>query len=137
MLDHLPFLRDRPPRRRRRYAHCVDVLSDAIAVARTGRPHSGRVHRAAPFGIRVPPVAGAGFHVVLRGSCWLFPTAGEPVRLGVGDVAFLPGGAAHGLADTPATPLVDVSIGLDDPAGLDDPGNPNDPNDPGNPNDPG
>src|SRR3954447_21057502 len=76
---------------------------------RTGQPHSGRVRRPAPFGMRNPSVAGAGFHIVLQGSCWLFPPDGAAIALGVGDVAFLPHGAAHGLADSPATPLVDAS----------------------------
>ncbi|MFI0976127.1 cupin domain-containing protein [Streptomyces sp. NPDC021093] len=51
---------------------------------RTGQPHSGRVRRLAPFGMRNPPVAGAGFHIVLQGSCWLFPPDGAPIVLGVG-----------------------------------------------------
>lgn len=87
----------------------MDVLSDAVTAMRTGQPHSGRVHRPAPFGTRNPPVAGAGFHIVLQGSCWLFPSDGAPIALGVGDVAFLPHGAAHGLADSLTTPLVDAA----------------------------
>jgi AraC-like DNA-binding protein len=92
-----------------RYADRVDVLSDAVTAMRTGQPHSGRVRRPVPFGMRNPPVAGAGFHIVLQGSCWLFPPDGAPISLGVGDVAFLPHGAAHGLADSPSTPLVDAA----------------------------
>ncbi|ROT33260.1 AraC family transcriptional regulator [Micromonospora sp. HM5-17] len=85
----------------------MDVLSDAVTVMRTGQPHSARVRWSAPFGRRLPSVDGAGFHVVLQGSCWLIPPDGAPVALGVGDVAFLPRGSAHGVADSPATPLVD------------------------------
>ncbi|MEX5637861.1 AraC family transcriptional regulator [Parafrankia sp. FMc2] len=99
----------------------MDVLSDAVAVMRTGQPHSGRVHRPAPFGTRHPSVAAAGFHVVLQGSCWLFPPRGAPIALGVGDVAFLPYGAAHGLADSLSTPLVEASTSLTEiPPGQDD-----------------
>ncbi|GAA3782738.1 AraC family transcriptional regulator [Plantactinospora mayteni] len=90
----------------------MDVLSDAVTAMRTGQPHSGRVRRPATFGTRVPSVAGAGFHIVLQGSCWLFPPDGAPIALGVGDVAFLPHGAAHGLADSPTTPLVDAAASL-------------------------
>jgi AraC-like DNA-binding protein len=90
----------------------VDVLSDAVTAMRVGRPHSARVRRPAPFGRRFPPVDGAGFHVVLQGSCWLFPPDGAPIALGVGDVAFLPRGAAHGLADSASTLLVDASASL-------------------------
>lgn len=92
-----------------RYDDRVDVLSDAVTAMRTGQPHSGRVRRPVPFGMRNPPVAGAGFHIVLQGSCWLFPPDGPPIALGVGDVAFLPHGSAHGLADSPSTPLVDTA----------------------------
>ncbi|GIF45813.1 AraC-like DNA-binding protein [Asanoa ferruginea] len=99
----------------------MDVLSDAVTAMRTGKPHSGRVHRPAPFGMWNPLVAGAGFHIVLQGPCWLFPPDGVPIALGVGDVAFLPHGAAHGLADSPSTPLVDAATSpAEIPPGQDD-----------------
>lgn len=105
----------------------MDVLSDAVTAMRTGQPHSGRVRLPAPFGTRNPPVAGAGFHIVLQGSCWLFPPAGAPIALGVGDVAFLPHGAAHSLADSLTTPLVDAAASLAEiPPGQDDDGVPAD-----------
>jgi AraC-like DNA-binding protein len=83
----------------------MDVLSDMVAAARLGRPHSSRNYKRPPWGTRFEPFAGAGFHVVLRGSCWLIPTRGDAVALAVGDVLFLPHGRGHGLADSPATPL--------------------------------
>ncbi|MGW2311280.1 AraC family transcriptional regulator [Actinomadura luteofluorescens] len=83
----------------------MDVLSDVVSAARTGRPHSGRVTRSAPFAQRFPAVPSAGFHIVLQGTCWLLPSQGEPIALGPGDVAFLPRGSAHGLADEPSTPV--------------------------------
>jgi AraC-like DNA-binding protein len=83
----------------------MDVLSDVVSAARTGRPHSGRVTRSVPFAQRFPAVPSAGFHIVLQGTCWLLPPQGEPIALGPGDVAFLPRGSAHGLADDPATPV--------------------------------
>ncbi|MEU7296275.1 AraC family transcriptional regulator [Streptomyces exfoliatus] len=92
----------------------MDVLSDAIAAMRTGRPHSSRTVRFAPWGFRFPPSRGAGFHVVLQGTAWLLPPDGAaPVRLGPGDVLFLAHGTGHGLADHPDTPLVDASPGPD------------------------
>jgi AraC-like DNA-binding protein len=90
----------------------MDVLSDAVTAMRTGRPHSARVHRPASFGRRFPPFDGGGFHIVLQGSCWLIPPQGAPIVLGIGDVAFLPRGAAHALADSLSTPLVDASVSL-------------------------
>lgn len=89
----------------------MDVLSDALAAVRTGAPHSSLTELAAPWGMRFAASEGAGFHVVLRGSCVLVPGEGEPVRLSAGDVVFLPHGRGHALADSPDTPLVDVVPG--------------------------
>ncbi|UBU18681.1 AraC family transcriptional regulator [Nonomuraea gerenzanensis] len=83
----------------------MDVLSDVVSAARTGRPHSGRVTKPAPFAERFAAVPAAGFHIVLQGTCWLLPPQGQPIALGPGDVAFLPRGSAHSLADTPSTPV--------------------------------
>jgi AraC-like DNA-binding protein len=83
----------------------MDVLSDVIAAVRTGRPHSSRTAERAPWGAWFHASSGAGFHVMLAGSGWLIPEDGEPVRLGVGDVVFAARGCAHGLADSPSTPL--------------------------------
>jgi AraC-like DNA-binding protein len=105
MCHRAQYILDRPLLYGPRYADDVDVLSDAIAAMRTGEPHSRRARLTGPFARRFPTVAGAGFHVVLRGAAWLHPAAGEPVELRVGDVAFLPHGTSHGLADDPSTPL--------------------------------
>ncbi len=91
----------------------MDVLSDAITAMRTGRPHAGHNRRAVPWGLRFPPAEGAGFHIVLRGSAWVFPQDGEPVRLDAGDVALLPGGRSYGIADSPQTELREVTLGPD------------------------
>ncbi|MEU4208695.1 AraC family transcriptional regulator [Streptomyces sp. NPDC026206] len=89
----------------------MDVLSDAIAAMRTGRPHSSRTVKHAPWGVRFPTSDGAGFHVVLQGSAWLLPPEdADPVRLGPGDVVFLAHGYGHGLADRPETPLVEAQL---------------------------
>ena len=80
----------------------MDVLSDAVAAMRTGRPHSNLVRHPKPYRRDFPAADGAGFHIVLRGACALTVAAGPEIILRPGDVAFLPWGAAHGLsgADT-------------------------------------
>ncbi|MFE2672184.1 cupin domain-containing protein [Streptomyces mirabilis] len=83
----------------------MDVLSDAIGVMRTGRPHSSEIRKHAPWGVRAEPFSGAGFHVVLEGTCWLIPPAGAAIALSVGDVGCLPHGCGHALADSPLTSL--------------------------------
>ncbi|MFD9794313.1 AraC family transcriptional regulator [Streptomyces sp. NPDC059070] len=87
----------------------MDILTEALASMRTGHPASVRTNGRAPWGLRLPPVAGAGFHVVLYGTCWLVPLENapshrEPIPLSPGDVVFLRDGRGHILADHPATP---------------------------------
>ncbi|MEU6852176.1 AraC family transcriptional regulator [Actinacidiphila alni] len=84
----------------------MDILTEALASMRTGKPSSVRTDGRAPWGLRLPPVAGAGFHVVLHGTCWLVPLDGAtaPVPLAPGDVIFVRDGSGHILADHPSTP---------------------------------
>ena len=87
----------------------VDVLTEALASMRTDRPVSVRTNGRAPWGLRLPPGEGAGFHVVLHGHCWLIPKrgaglGGEPLHLETGDVVFLRSGPELVLADRPDTP---------------------------------
>ncbi|MFD9045568.1 AraC family transcriptional regulator [Streptomyces zaomyceticus] len=79
----------------------MDVVSDAISAVRIGQPSSRRVRVAGSWCTRLAPYEGAGFHVVLEGSCWLLPDGGEPVGLGPGDAVLLPHGTGHVLADGP------------------------------------
>jgi len=81
----------------------MDVLSDVVGTVRTGRPHGARTERSGPFGVRHEAFAGMGFHIVLQGSCCVIPPGGAPIVLTAGDVAFLPRGTAHTVADSPAT----------------------------------
>ncbi|MEV0366428.1 AraC family transcriptional regulator [Nocardia fusca] len=78
----------------------VDVLSETIAAVRTGSPTSGMFVRYAPWGRGYPVVPGTGFHMVVEGSCWLVPPAGEPIALGTEDVILMPRGADHVLVDS-------------------------------------
>jgi AraC-like DNA-binding protein len=91
----------------------VDVLTEALASMRTDRPTSVRTNGRAPWGLRMPPTAGAGFHVVLHGRCWLIPrlsTGREPVRLVEGDVIFLRSGPEQVLTDEPGSPISAASV---------------------------
>ncbi|MBV6699977.1 AraC family transcriptional regulator [Kitasatospora aureofaciens] len=94
----------------------MDVLSDVIAVTRTGRPRSAHVRWHAPWGQEFASVPGsAGFQVILQGSCWLLRPDTEPVQLDVGDVVFLPHGTGHILADSPETLVTSPACGSGDP----------------------
>ncbi|MCX4734619.1 AraC family transcriptional regulator [Streptomyces sp. NBC_01363] len=92
----------------------MDILTEALASMRTGHPASVRTNGRAPWGVRLPPVAGAGFHVVLYGTCWLVPLNDtpphlKPIPLSPGDVIFLRSGRGHILADHPSTPTVEAT----------------------------
>ncbi|GAA3792136.1 AraC family transcriptional regulator [Sphaerisporangium flaviroseum] len=96
----------------------MDVLSDVIATMRTGEPRSALVEWHAPWGQRYPPVPGAGFRVVLQGTCWLIPQDGAPMALSPGDVVLLSSEHWHGLADSPSTPLNEAACEPRDDSGF-------------------
>ncbi|MDV5147126.1 AraC family transcriptional regulator [Streptomyces sp. SBC-4] len=82
----------------------MDVLSDVIAVMRSGRPRSASVRWHAPWAQRFATVPGsAGFQVVLEGSCVLRSPSTGDVELAAGDVVFLPHGTGNLLADCRAS----------------------------------
>ncbi|MHC6624937.1 AraC family transcriptional regulator [Streptomyces globosus] len=81
----------------------MDVVSDAIAAVRVGRAESQRMRVHGRWCTRFAPYGGAGFHVVLEGSCWLLPEGGgATVSLAAGDAVLLPHGTGHVMADSPA-----------------------------------
>jgi AraC-like DNA-binding protein len=87
----------------------VDLFSDALAALRTGSPVATVTQASAPWGLRFPAVAGAGFHVTLHGSCVLLPPDGDPIRLREGDVVFLRKGSQHTLTSDPGVLAQDFS----------------------------
>jgi len=96
----------------------MDVLTDVLAVLRTGRPISVIERWHAPSARWFRPVPGAvGFRVVLRGSCVVVPASGAPVSLESGDVVLLPHGRGHVLADSAATAATAWPCGVATPAG--------------------
>ncbi|MBM7789716.1 AraC family transcriptional regulator [Tenggerimyces flavus] len=86
----------------------MDVLSPAIAATRTGRPRAFRIEGGERWGRRFDPVAGAAFHTVRLGSCWLISAHDKPLQLAAGDIVLLPHGSGHGLADSPDKALLDL-----------------------------
>ncbi|PBC78982.1 hypothetical protein BX265_3775 [Streptomyces sp. TLI_235] len=88
----------------------MDILTDAVASVRTGNPVSARTDCRAPWGLRFAEQSGAGFHVVLSGTCWLIEPGGATTRLGPGDIIFVRSGREHVLADDPGSPVVDYRI---------------------------
>src|SRR4051794_8295962 len=89
----------------------VDVLTDVLSALKTGPTLCARTDARAPWGLRFGGNRGFGFHVVMKGTCWLMG-AEEPLALGAGDVVLLSSGAEHVLADHPTTRP--VTFRLDD-----------------------
>jgi AraC-like DNA-binding protein len=91
------------------YTGPMDVLGDVVEMTRTGPPLSLRLELRSPWALRSAEGAGAAFHVVLQGACWLILSDNsDPQALGPGDIVLLPRGARHVVADDPRTPPVDV-----------------------------
>ncbi|MFG3284242.1 AraC family transcriptional regulator [Streptomyces sp. NPDC048111] len=82
----------------------MDLVSDAIAAVRVGRPSSTRLRVAGRWCARLDPYEGAGFHVVLAGDCWMRTEDGAAVTLNTGDAVLLPHGSGHVIGDRPAGP---------------------------------
>ncbi|MFC7531920.1 AraC family transcriptional regulator [Actinoplanes sp. GCM10030250] len=82
----------------------MDVLSDVLAVMRTGKVRSALIAWHAPWAQEFAAVPGsAGFHVVLRGTCLLLRPGAQPLTLTGGDIVFRAHGDGHTLADSPST----------------------------------
>src|ERR1035441_4159570 len=73
----------------------VDVVADVVAATRRGTAVYCRALLHAPWGLQLAATPIASVHVVTGGACWLIPDGGDPIHLAQGDVAPLPGGAAH------------------------------------------
>lgn len=86
----------------------VDVVSSVAATLRTCRPKFTRSRRSGSWGNRFGPYPGAGFHVVLRGSCWLITATEPPIPLQAGDAVLLPHGSGRGMSDRPYVRLQDL-----------------------------
>ncbi|MFZ1429286.1 MAG: AraC family transcriptional regulator [Geminicoccaceae bacterium] len=78
-----------------------DPLSEVLQDLRLAGVSYGHCRLTRPWGVRMPAKAAARMHVVVAGKAWLRADDFGPVELGAGDVAFIPQGAAHSLADTP------------------------------------
>jgi AraC-like DNA-binding protein len=78
-----------------------DSLSEVLQDLRLAGASYGRCELTAPWGIALPPQQGARFHFVAEGGCWLRTATQGPLRLEAGDVALLPHGTGHELADRP------------------------------------
>ena len=85
----------------------MDILADVFAATRFGEATTVQFRPRRPWGVHYDAEGRAGFHAVLRGSCWVvFEDERAAVRLEAGDMLLVPHGWGHGLAGAPETPLM-------------------------------
>jgi AraC-like DNA-binding protein len=70
-----------------------------------------RTQARAPWGLSFKQQAGAVFHTVSAGTCWL-THGGERVQLAAGDLVLFARGAQHALSDAPRSPKLDLEAWL-------------------------
>ncbi|TDE38822.1 AraC family transcriptional regulator [Nonomuraea mesophila] len=87
----------------------MDVISEVIRTIRAGSANARLIKQSGSRGMRFPAFSGSGFHIALRGSCWLIRSAGEPVRVETGDIVLVPSGAEHGFSHAPCA-LEDLPV---------------------------
>jgi AraC-like DNA-binding protein len=100
---------------RRTYDDHMDVLADVVGAMKTGPATSGRTDVRGPWGLRFVHSFGATFHLILQGTAWLLPPAGDPIPLGPGDAVLLPRGHDHALVDHPDSPTVAFDPTVEEP----------------------
>ena len=81
----------------------LDLLSPVLQDLRLVRASYCRTDMTAPWGVQIPRQDGVCFHFVVDGGCWLRLQSQEPFWIGPGDVALLPRGTGHAIADAPTT----------------------------------
>ncbi len=80
----------------------MEVLTSVLNSMRLSGEVLCRFELTAPWGISVPRVAGAAFHVIDRGSCWLrFKDGSDLIPLAGGDLVVFSKGREHEIVDAP------------------------------------
>jgi AraC-like DNA-binding protein/mannose-6-phosphate isomerase-like protein (cupin superfamily) len=96
----------------------ADRLPDCLTeVLRTLRLRSSiffRSELSSPWGMSLDMTHQPRFHIVVEGSAWIsLAGGGEPVRLDMGDIAMIPNGAEHWIADDPESERVRSELATD------------------------
>jgi AraC-like DNA-binding protein len=97
----------------------MDVLSDVLAVLRTGRPFAARFSLTAPFSDqRRSHANGFGVQIMVRGNAFVTTADGDVIEVAEGDVLVVPRGSSHTIvSDSLSTPTGPECNGSG-PAGL-------------------
>jgi AraC-like DNA-binding protein len=77
----------------------MDPLADVLSAARVNGAVFARTTPRAPWGLAFDAAPMAGFHLVVRGSCYLRLPAADPVELHQGDLALVCHGSPHAISN--------------------------------------
>jgi AraC-like DNA-binding protein len=77
----------------------MDPLADVLSAARVSGAVFARTTPRAPWGLAFDAAPMAGFHLVVRGSCYLRLAAADPVELHQGDLALICHGSPHTISN--------------------------------------
>lgn len=80
----------------------MDLLSELFRNVTVRSTLFGRFEARGPWAVRYPTGDLAGFHVVLRGACWLHADGGSATPLAAGDFVVLPHGTPRVMSDSAA-----------------------------------
>ncbi len=86
----------------------MDLLSDILKDAQWTNHLLVKKTLQGSWGFRFPCERSGGFHVIMRGSCYL-SYEGRSVRLEKGDIVFVMRGVHHDLMSSPGEKVVDIS----------------------------
>ncbi|MBI1355097.1 MAG: helix-turn-helix domain-containing protein [Acidobacteria bacterium] len=96
----------------------IDVLTDWLRAVGSNAAVLCRSRMSAPWGMHIEQRDEVMFHIVTEGACWLRRPGEPPLRLLEGDLAVVPQGLQHDLADDPASPAEPLEEFLSKPSRL-------------------
>ncbi|WP_306207776.1 AraC family transcriptional regulator [Actinoplanes sp. RD1] len=79
----------------------MDLIADVLTVSGVRGALGARLEAGGDWAVAVDDYPGAALHAVTTGSAWLSVPGHEPLRVGEGDVVFLPAGTPHVLGSAP------------------------------------
>ncbi len=87
----------------------MDVLADVLNSMRLSGEIFCRSELTAPWGLRMPALDGAVFHVVDRGNAWLkVADDTDLIPLAGGDLIVFPQSCSHAILDSPSSSLIGI-----------------------------
>ncbi|MEU1663943.1 AraC family transcriptional regulator [Streptomyces sparsogenes] len=81
----------------------MDAVSEVLAEVRARGAVFRQTIMCPPWALRMASGAPLTLATMLRGHAWIVPDQHDPVRIGAGDIAVIPGDTPYTVADDPAT----------------------------------